>query len=73
MSKSCKPGLDQRCRDEDGTIRRKRRDTLVQTLRNEYGDDFAPRTRGDTKLGTVLDRAGVDSLSEYIKDQRKQD
>ena len=73
MSKSCKPGLDERCRDDDGTIRRKRRDTLVRTLRDEYGDDFAPDTRGDAKLGTVLDKAGVDSLSEYIKDQRSHD
>ena len=27
MSKQCEPGLDRRCRDEDGSIRRKRGDT----------------------------------------------
>ena len=64
---SCTPGLDDRCRDEDGQIRRKRRDTLVRTLRQEYGDDFAEGTRSDATLGTVLDEAGVDSLSEYLK------
>jgi len=65
--KECTTGLDRRCRDEDGTIRRKRSDTLVRTLRKEYGDDFAPGTRGDATLGTVLERAGVDSLSQYRK------
>lgn len=28
------PGLDGRYRDEDGEVRRKREDTLVETLRN---------------------------------------
>lgn len=73
MNKSCSTGLDERCRDEDGTIRKKRRDTLVRTLRGEYGEDFAPDTRDDTELGTVLDRAGADSLSEYIRQRRKRD
>jgi hypothetical protein len=63
--------LDQRCRDENGTIRRKRSDTQVRTLREEYGEDFATGTRGDARLGTVLDRAGVTSLSEYLKTRKK--
>jgi len=66
----CREGLDARCRDADGLIRRKRADTLVRTLRNQYDPDFAPGTRGDMKLGTLLDRAGVDSLSEYLKTSR---
>ena len=66
----CATGLDRRCRDEDGTIRKKRSDTLVRTLRKEYGDDFAAGTRSDATLGTVLDKAGVDSLSEYRKKDR---
>jgi hypothetical protein len=69
--KGCNTGLDGRCRDEDGEIRRKRSDTLVRTLRREYGEDFAPGIREDATLGTVLDRAGAESLSEYLKDQRK--
>ena len=39
---SCNEGLDDRCRDQDGEIRRKRGDTLVGTLRKTYGPDFAP-------------------------------
>ena len=34
-------GLDGRQRDRDGEIRKKRDDTLVRTLRAEYGDNFA--------------------------------
>lgn len=63
----CDTGLDDRCRDEDGTIRKKRSDTLVGTLRETYGDDFAKGVRSDAQLGTLLDREGVDSLSEYLR------
>jgi hypothetical protein len=35
------PGLDDRHRDKNGEIHRKRSDTLVRTLRDEYGPDFA--------------------------------
>jgi hypothetical protein len=41
MAKDCKTGLDNRCRDNDGEIRHKRSDTLVGTLRETYGSDFA--------------------------------
>jgi hypothetical protein len=60
-------GLDDRMRDGDGEIRHKRRDTLVGTLRKTYGDDFAKGTRADAELGTVLDRAGVDTLDQLLK------
>jgi hypothetical protein len=41
MSKTPKhAGLDGRSRNEDGEIRKKRIDTLVGTLRQEYGEDF---------------------------------
>lgn len=66
----CNHGLDDRCRDEDGEIRRKRRDTLVRTLRREYGEDIAPGMRGDATLGTLLERSGARSLSEYLKKNR---
>jgi hypothetical protein len=71
MEKNCDSGLDQRCRDEDGTIRRKRSDTLIATLRREYGADFAAGIRSDATLGTVLDRAGVESLSAYLRTRTK--
>ena len=67
----CDEGLDGRCRDEDGTIRRKRSDTLVGTLRNEYGEDFAPGFRSDAELGTVLRETGKESLSELLNGRRR--
>jgi hypothetical protein len=70
MSKNCDTGLDSRCRDEDGEIRKKRDDTLVRTLRKIYGEDFAEGTRDDAHLGTVLKREGADSLSEYLRHRR---
>src|ERR1700733_13018803 len=60
-------GLDDRQRDQDGTIRQKRGDTLVGTLRKEYGNDFAFGYRSDTKLDTLLKRERVDSLWKLIK------
>lgn len=60
-------GLDNRSRDMDGEIRRKRSDTLVGTLRETYGDDFLSDYRSDTKLGTVLRREGVDDLSDLLR------
>jgi hypothetical protein len=60
-------GLDGRMRDSDGEIRKKRSDTLVGTLRQELGDNFAKGYRADTKLGTVLKREGVDSLDQLRK------
>ncbi len=67
VSRDCNAGLDDRCRDDDGSIRRKRGDTLVGTLRREYGEEFAQGVRSDTRLDTLLEQAGVDSLSEYLR------
>ncbi len=67
----CNVGLDDRCQDQNGEIRRKRSDTLVGTLRETYGPDFAPGMRSDAKLGTLLDRTGSSSLSEYLKNPKK--
>jgi hypothetical protein len=58
------PGLDDRHRDKNGEIHRKRSDTLVRTLRDEYGPDFAKSYRPDAKLGTVMKGKGATSLSE---------
>ena len=60
-------GLDGRMRDEDGEIRKKRNDTLVGTLRKEYGDQVAEGYRADAQLGTVLKKEGLDSLSDLLK------
>jgi hypothetical protein len=66
-AKKCGPGLDDRCQDQNGEIRRKRSDTLVGTLRETYGPDFATGIRSDAKLGTLLERSRSSSLSEYLK------
>jgi hypothetical protein len=63
----CNTGLDERCRDSDGEIRHKRSDTLVRTLRQTYGGDFAADYRSDAKLGTVLEREDAATLSELLK------
>jgi hypothetical protein len=60
-------GLDHRMRDHDGEIRKKRSDTLVDTLRDTYGPDFAKGYRADAKLGTVLKKEGVDTLDQLLK------
>ena len=70
MSDECRSGLDDRCRNEDGSIRRKRGDTLVGTLREEYGDSFASGMRSDMRLDTLLERTGSTSLSEYLRSNR---
>jgi hypothetical protein len=67
QNKDCKEGLDGRCRDLDGEIRQKRGDTLVRTLRETYGPDFAPGVRSDTRLDTLRKRAGGASLSKLLK------
>ncbi len=67
MTKHFPKGLDGRMRDSDGEIRKKRSDTLVRTLRDEYGPDFASDYRSDTKLGTVLKDAGAATLDQYRK------
>ena len=66
MSKDCKTGLDDRCRDLDGEIRQKRGDTLAGTLRKTYGADFASGARSDMRLDTLRERSGT-SLSKIIK------
>lgn len=71
MSNHCETGLDDRCRDADGEIRRKRGDTLVGTLRDEYGPNFAPGVRSDMRLDTLLDRTGAAPLSHFLKNQNK--
>jgi hypothetical protein len=60
-------GLDDRTRDGDGEIRQKRGDTLVRTLRQIYGPDFAPGVRSDMRLDTLRERVGEESLSQMLK------
>lgn len=66
-SKHYPTGLDDRMRDQDGEIRKKRSDTKIGTLRASYGPDFAKGYRSDALLGNVLKREGVDSLDQLRK------
>jgi hypothetical protein len=52
-------------------IRQKRGDTLVGTLRDMYGSDFAPGARSDMRLDTLLDRTGAQSLTDLIHGNRR--
>ena len=67
MSKHCRTGLDDRCRDNNGEIRHKNGSTRVDTLRVTYGEKFASGMRSDMKLDTLLERTGSKSLSQYLK------
>jgi hypothetical protein len=70
MAKQYPKGLDDRMRDRDGEIRKKRSDTLVSTLREEYGADFAKGYRPNTKLGAVLKKEGVETLDQLLRKSR---
>jgi hypothetical protein len=74
MTKRYPKGLDGRQRDthapKGGEIREKRGDTLVHTLRDEYGPNFAPGVRSDTKLSTLRERTRQ-SLHELVRNTLK--
>lgn len=69
-ARTCNIGLDQRCRDQSGQIRGKRGDTLVGTLRETYGPQFAPGARADMRLDTLRERTG-ESLSQFVKSRKR--
>jgi predicted DNA binding CopG/RHH family protein len=56
-----------RSRNEETKTRKKREDILVGTLRDKYGENFAKGYRSDTKLGTVLEREGLENLGQLLK------
>jgi len=70
MTKHYPKGLDDRMRDADGEIRKKRNDTLIRTIRDEYGPGVAAGYRSDAKLGTVLEKEGLASLDQLLKKDR---
>lgn len=65
------PGLDDRHRDKDGEIRHKNPTTKISTLRETYGEKFAPGYDDDDTLGDLLKKEGVESLSKYIEKTKK--
>jgi hypothetical protein len=60
-------GLDGRMRDKNGEIRKKRGDTQITTLRDEYGQTFAPGYPPEATLGMVLEAEGLESLDQLLK------
>ena len=66
MPKKPQPGLDGRHRDANGEISRKHSNTTVGELRKTYGEGFAQGVRSDAQLGTLLDRSGARSLTDYL-------
>lgn len=62
------PGLDDRHRDKNGEISRKHGNTLVSTLRQTYGQSFAPGFDGNVRLSQVLQALDAPSLSQLVRD-----
>ncbi len=67
MAKALKKGLDHRARDKGGEIRHKRKDTMVKTLRAEYGEHFAKGFKPNATLGDVLKKSKAESLHQLLK------
>lgn len=63
-------GLDGRRRNQNGRIEEKKGNTLVETLRREYGDDFLCDWRGDAKLSTVRTETDM-SLTELVRQHQR--
>jgi len=63
-------GLDGRHRDSVGQIEEKRGNTLVRTLRKEYGADFLRDWRGDAKLSRIRVETDM-SLTELVRQHRR--
>ena len=64
------PGMKgDRSRDENGELRRKRADTHVGTVEQQYGVDLGRRS--DIHLGTLLKQEGVDSLDALLRKKHK--
>ena len=63
-------GLDGRHRDKDGEISKKHGNTLISTLRETYGPDFARGESATAKLGDVLHRLDEPSLASLVRNMR---
>lgn len=61
--------LDNRFRDENGRIRKKRSDTKVETLKETYPEFDG--INGNTHLGTLEKELGTHSLDETLRKLRK--
>ncbi len=62
-------GLDGRMRDKNGEIYKKRGDTQVSTLREEYGQTFAPGYPPEATLGTGTRSRGLGIARSIVKEK----
>jgi hypothetical protein len=56
-----------RHRDKNGEISKKHGNTLISTLRQTYGQGFAPGHPGHKQLREILHELDVASLSQLVK------
>ena len=63
-------GLDGRHRDEDGRISEKHGNTLVSSLREEYGKHFLEEWPDHATLGEVREKTGK-SLTQLLKEHHE--
>ena len=61
---------NRRHRGSDGKIEGKRGDTLVRTLRKEFGANFLRDWRSDAKLSAVREETDM-SLTEIVRQHRR--
>jgi len=62
------PSLDQRYRDGDSPIARRHGGTLIRTLRQTHGLNFAPGCDANAKLAACLHKLDDHSLSKLVHD-----
>lgn len=63
------PGMrGNRSRSQSGPLRRKRSDTHVGTIEQQYGVDLGRRS--DMHLGNLLKDEGVDSLNDLLHNEK---
>lgn len=71
IAKEEKMALDGRHRDKDGRISEKHGNTLIGTLRQEYGQDVAPGLKDSDTLAKWRSQEGGKSLSQLLKSPTK--
>jgi hypothetical protein len=63
------PGMHgYRSRNQDGRLRDTRDDKYVGTVEKQYNRDYG--VRSDMRIGTLLDRLGVDSVNDLIHSRK---
>jgi hypothetical protein len=62
--------LGKHTRTSKGTFRKERSDSLAKNLREDYPE--FENVHGSTKLGTLKEKFGVDSLNKVREELRKE-